>query len=148
MVRPMLADDIKKQMMQAMKNRATVEKEILRVALGEIQMTEVRAGKALADEEAAAVVRKLVKANQETLAVSEDAEQKRVLEEEIRILQALLPSTWDVARIASELAAVADKVKAAPNDGAATGVAMKHLKAAGAPVDGKDVAAAVKQLRA
>lgn len=143
----MLADEIKKQMMQAMKNRATVEKEILRVALGEIQMTEVRSGKPLTDEEVAAVVRKLVKSDQETLAASENDEQKQVLEQEIAILQALLPATWDAARIAAELAAVADAIKSAPSDGAATGVAMKHLKGAGAPVSGKDVAQAVKQIR-
>jgi hypothetical protein len=38
-------------------------------------------------------------------------------------------------------------VKAAGNDGQATGVAMKHLKSLGAEVNGKDVSAAVRQLR-
>lgn len=143
----MLVDDIKKRVMQAMKNHATVEKEILRVALGEIQMAEVRSDKSVTDEEAFAVVRKLVKSNHETMAMSEDAEQKRVLAEEIAILESLLPATWDVARIVQELGSVADAIKGAPNDGAATGVAMKHLKGAGAPVGGKDVASAVRQIR-
>ncbi len=143
----MLIDDIKKRAMQAMKSGATVEKEILRVALGEIQMAEVRGGKPSTDEEGFAVVRKLVKSNQETLAATADAEQKRILEQEITILETLLPASWDVARIVQELSGAADAIKAAANDGAATGVAMKQLKAAGAPVGGKDVAAAVKQIR-
>jgi hypothetical protein len=42
---------------------------------------------------------------------------------------------------------VAGAIKAAGNDGQATGVAMKHLKSAGASVDGKTVAEAVKQIR-
>jgi uncharacterized protein len=46
------------------------------------------------------------------------------------------------------LAPVADAIRAAGNDGQATGVAMKQLKSTGATVDGKTVAAAVKQLRA
>jgi hypothetical protein len=46
------------------------------------------------------------------------------------------------------LGPVTDAVRGAANDGAATGVAMKHLKASGAAVDGKVVSAAVKRLRA
>jgi len=42
---------------------------------------------------------------------------------------------------------VAEAIKAAGNDGQATGVAMKHLKSTGAVVSGKDVAAVVKTLR-
>jgi len=45
------------------------------------------------------------------------------------------------------LAGVTDAIRAAGNDGQATGVAMKELKKAGAVVNGKDVSAAVKQLR-
>ena len=45
------------------------------------------------------------------------------------------------------LAPVVDALKAAGNDGQATGVAMKHLKSVGAVVTGKEVTAAVKKLR-
>ncbi|MEB2310460.1 MAG: GatB/YqeY domain-containing protein [Sorangiineae bacterium] len=143
----MQKDDLKRQMMAAMKKHATVEKEILRVVLGEVDVAESRGGKPLSEEELLGVVRKLLKSNEETLAISEREEQRRVLEEENAILQALLPARWEVARIASELAAFAAELRAAPNDGAATGLAMKRLKAAAAPVDGKDVALAVRQLR-
>lgn len=143
----MLADEIKKQMMAALKAHDTVTKEVLRTALGEIQMTGMKEGRDLTDEETAAIVRKLVKSNEETLAVATNEEQKRTLVRENEVLRALLPKSLGVADIVAALAPVADAVRAAGNDGQATGVAMKHLKAQGARVEGKDVSAAVKQLR-
>jgi uncharacterized protein YqeY len=142
-----LSEEIKKRMLQAMKAGRTLEKEILRVALGEIQTQEARANQALSDDEVAAVVRKLVKNNQETLGVSESAEQKAQLAEEITVLESLLPKALGVDEIVAALAAVADAVRAAGNDGQATGVAMKHLRSTGAVVTGKEVTAAVKQIR-
>jgi len=142
-----LSEEIKKRMLQAMKAGRTLEKEILRVALGEIQTQEARANQALSDDEVAAVVRKLVKNNQETLGVSESAEQKAQLAEEITVLESLLPKALGVDEIVAALAAVADAVRAAGNDGQATGVAMKHLKSTGAVVTGKEITAAVKQIR-
>ena len=41
----------------------------------------------------------------------------------------------------------AEQIKAAGNDGQATGIAMKQLKSQGAVVNGKDVGAAVALLR-
>ncbi|MCC6663327.1 MAG: GatB/YqeY domain-containing protein [Polyangiaceae bacterium] len=143
----MLSEEIKKRMLQAMKAGRTLEKEILRVALGEIQTQEARANQAMSDDDVAAVVRKLVKNNQETLGVSESAEQKAQLAEEITVLESLLPKALGVDEIVAALAAVADAVRAAGNDGQATGVAMKHLKSTGAVVTGKEVTAAVKQIR-
>jgi uncharacterized protein YqeY len=143
-----LSQEIKTRMLQALKAGRTVEKEILRVALGEIQTQEARTSDPMTDEQAQAIVRKLVKSNQETLASSEDDEQKRVLVEEIAILESLLPKSLGVDDIIAALAPVAEGVKAAGNDGQATGVAMKHLKASGATVNGKDVSEAVRQMRA
>jgi len=142
----MLVDEIKKRVMAAIKARSDVEKEVLRVALGEIQTVEARGSK-LSDDEAAAIVRKLVKSNQETLAVSNDASQKDVLKQEICVLESLLPKTLEVEQIVIALSPVQDAIKAAGSDGQATGIAMKHLKSTGAAVGGKDVAEAVKRMR-
>jgi uncharacterized protein len=142
----MLVDELKKRVMQAIKSRNDIEKEVLRVALGEIQTVEARGAK-LTDEEAGAIVRKLVKANQETIAVSENPEQKAVLQQEIAILESLLPKTLGVEEIVIALAPAIEAIKGAANDGQATGIAMKHLKSTGASVGGKDVAEAVKRLR-
>mgnify|MGYP003577505523 CR=1 FL=1 len=143
----MLLVAIKAQMFKAMKAGNTVEKEILRVAVGEITTDRVREGRTGSDEEAQALLRKLIKSNDESIAVSEDPAKKAVLEEENRILSVFLPKSLDVDAIVGALAPVADAVKAASNEGQATGVAMKHLKSTGAVVQGKDVAQAVKRLR-
>jgi uncharacterized protein YqeY len=143
----MLVDEIKKRMMAALKAGNTVEKEVLGVALGEIQTAEAR-GTAGGDEAAAAVVRKLIKSNEETLALSESAEQKATLAREVEILRALLPQTMSVAQIVEALAPVHAELRAAGNDGQATGVAMKRLKSTGAVVTGKEVTEAVKKIRA
>jgi uncharacterized protein YqeY len=144
----MLLDEIKARMFKAMKAGAIVEKEILRVAVGEITMEQAREGRKGSDEEAQAILKKLVKSNEESLAVVSDPEKRAVLEEEIRILAAFLPKSLSVEEIVAALAPVVDAVRAAGNDGQATGVAMKHLKSSGATVGGKDVSEAVRKLRA
>jgi len=63
-------------------------------------------------------------------------------------LEALLPATLDRAAIRRELEPIAAELKAAKADGQATGLAMKHLKQKGLAVDGGEVAAAVKEIRA
>jgi uncharacterized protein YqeY len=144
----MLLDEIKAQMFRAMKAGNVVEKEILRVAVGEITTEAARDGRRGDDDEARAIVRKLIKSNEETLATVTAPEQRAVLEEELRILGAFLPKSLGVDEIVLALAPVADAVRSAAGEGQATGVAMKHLKSSGANVNGKDVAVAVKRLRA
>jgi len=142
-----IVDDIKKRITEAMRAKKVVDREILRLALSEIQMIEVRTGTPATDDEAAKIIKKILKANAETAAAGPSAEARARLDEENVILESLVPKTWDAARIASELAPVAAEIKAAKSDGQATGVAMKHLKGLGATVEGKDVGDAVKKLR-
>lgn len=142
----MLADEIKARMFAAMKAGRIVEKEILRVALGEIQTAASRTDK-LGEDEVAAIVRKLVKSNRETLDLSTSDEQKATLEDEIDILESLLPKGLDADGVASALEAVKDGIRAAGSDGQATGIAMKTLKGLGITVDGKLVTEVVKKLR-
>jgi hypothetical protein len=142
----MLVDTLKSRAAAAMKAKDSVAMSILRLALGEIQTAEARSGKALTDDEAAAVVRKLLKSNEETLGHAQ-GEQRATLEKENEILRSVLPAGLTPDQIAEMLAPVADAIKAAKNDGQATGVAMKHLKSTGASVQGNDVAVAVKKIR-
>ncbi len=144
----MLLDEIKRQMMAAMKAHDTVRKEILRVALGELSMAAERAGGTLADEPVQGILRKLVKSNQDTLALTGDPAQQETLRKEIAGLEELLPKTLDADGIVALLEPVRDAIRAAANDGQATGVAMKHLKTTGAAVQGKDVGDAVRRIRA
>jgi hypothetical protein len=143
----MLVDEIKRRITAAMKAGNTVEKDILRLAYGEVQTAEAR-GTAVSDDGVAAIVRKLIKSNEETIAATAEGDAKRLLVEENVVLASLLPKSMTVADIVEALAPVRDAIKAAGNDGQATGAAMKHLKSTGAVVNGKDVTEAVKQIRA
>ena len=142
-----LLQEIKQQVLEAMKAKDTLAKDVLRVVQGDIELAETRSGKALSDDEAQKIVRKLIKSNQETLAVNPDAQTAEKLNKEIAILEALLPRTLSVDEIIAALDSVKDGIQAAGNDGQATGVAMKHLKPQGLAVDGKDVSEAVRQIR-
>jgi uncharacterized protein YqeY len=142
----MLLDDVKVRMRSALKAGRSTEKEILGVLAGELQTVEARKG-SLTDEEAVNIVRKLVKSNRETLELSTDPAQRAKLEEEIGILEGLLPKALDENGVRAALEPQLAAIRVAANDGQATGVAMKALKAAGAVVDGKLVGVVVKQLR-
>lgn len=144
----MLKDELKREMMQALRDKRSVEKEVLRVALGEVQAEENRRGSDISDEEAQKIVRKLIKSNTESLAVTKDQAGRDKLELENRTLESMLPKQLGLDEVLAALAAKSAEIKAAGNEGQATGIAMKHLKSTGAQVDGKTVSEAVKKLRA
>jgi uncharacterized protein YqeY len=145
-----LADQIKTRMRAAMQARDEVTRNILGLALGEIQTAEARANRALDEAEVTAVVRKLLKSNEETLALGGggEGEAAEALRKEIAVLSSLLPKSMSPDDIAAALGPVVDAVRAAKSDGQAMGVAMKHLKASGATVESADVQKAVAKLRA
>ncbi len=143
----MLTDDLKKRVSEAVKAQDTVARDVLRLALGELQMNEARKNAPLGDDEAAAIVRKLVKSNEETLGHTTDAERAATLRHEIEVLSSVLPASLTPDQIAELLAPQREAIRAAKNDGQATGIAMKHLKSTGASANGQDVTLAVKKLR-
>jgi uncharacterized protein YqeY len=145
----MLVDEIKKRVALAMRSGDTVTRDVLRLALGEIQTAEARKNAPLSEEDAAASLRKLIKSNEETLgALPAGDDRIAPLKREVEVLLSLLPTQMNAAEIVAALAGQVDAIKAAGNDGQATGIAMKHLKASGAAVNGAEVTAAVKQIRA
>ena len=143
----MLQDEIKKRVVQAMKVKDAATRDVLKVALGELQLNEARAGRALSPEQEQQTIRKMVKSARETIDATDDPALTSKLETEIELLDSLLPQTLSVDEIVAALEAIKGPITDAANDGQATGVAMKHLKAGDASVDGKDVAAAVRQMR-
>ena len=142
----MVIETLKARAAEAMKSKDGVATSILRLALGEIQTAEARSNKPVTEDEAVAIVRKLIKSNEETLPHAA-GEQKATLERENALLSSVLPATMTPDQIVAALAPVAEAVRAAKNDGQATGVAMKHLKSSGSSVQGNDVTAAVKRMR-
>ncbi len=143
----MLVEEIRKRRIAALKAHDTVAKNVLSVAQGDIDTIAARASREPTDDDCLQVLRKLVKSNEETRSNTADDAAKDVLTQEIAILLDLLPKTLGVPEVLAALEAVAADVRAAASPGQATGVAMKHLKAIGASVDGKIVAQAVAQLR-
>lgn len=139
----MLIDQIKQRMFQAMKAGETLEKEVLRTAIGEV----TRTGEDATDERVIGVVRKLVKSNQETLAAAQDPAQRETLAREIAVLETFLPKGLDAGQIAALLQPVAAEIRGAAGPGPAMGIAMKVLKANGAAVEARDVQAAIATLR-
>lgn len=143
-----LTDEIKTRMRAAMQARDELTRNILGLALGEIQTAEARANRALEDAEVMAVVRKLLKSNEETLGLGGEGERADALRREIAVLSSLLPRSMSPDDIATALAPVVEAIRGAKSDGQAMGVAMKHLKAAGATVESSDVQKAVANVRA
>jgi uncharacterized protein YqeY len=148
MLRSMLVDDIKRKTAEAVKAGDTVARDVLRLALGEVQTAEARKNAPLTDDEVAQALRKLVKSNDETLAALPAGDARvDAIRHENATLASVLPAQLTPAQIVEKLAELRDAIKAANNDGQATGIAMKHLKAAGASVNGTDVGAAIKLIR-
>jgi uncharacterized protein YqeY len=144
----MLVDNIKKRIAAAVKQGDTITRDVLRLALGEIQTAEARKNAPVSEDDAAAALRKLIKSNEETLAALPSADERgAILKKEVEVLTSFLPAQLSVDQIVEALAAQAAAIKTAASDGQATGMAMKHLKGSGAAVNGADVTAAVKKLR-
>lgn len=143
----MLIGTLKARITQAVKEKDEVARDVLRLAFGEVQTAEARNQRPLKDEEVVAIVRKLVKSNDETLALAGDDARASTLRKENEVLSSLLPKSLSPEAIQQALASQIDAIKAAKNDGQAMGIAMKHLKASGATVEAADVTAALKTMR-
>ena len=143
----MLMDQLKERIKSAMKAGNTLERDVFKVALGDLQLQETRQGQTLTDEDVQKGLRKVIKGNREMISAVTDPAVLERMNAEIQILETLLPTTLDPAQIRVVLDAVAEPIRAAGNDGQATGIAMKHLKAQGLAVEGRDVQTVVKQLR-
>lgn len=128
-----------------------VELSVVQVVLGEVDKIKGSTGNEPSDEQVASIIRKIIEANNETIGHMKGRKDKKAdinkLQKENSYLSDYLPKTLSLVEIIQELDAVEDKIKDAKNDGAATGVAMKHLKKNDLSVLGKDVSLAVKKIR-
>ena len=73
MLSTVLVDDIKKQITEAMKSGDAVARDVLRLALSEIETAEARKNAPVSEEDAINAVRKLIKSNEETLGLTADS---------------------------------------------------------------------------
>ncbi len=145
--------DLPAMLKEALKSKNDLARDLLRVVMGEVSTRRVRTGKEPGDEEVYGIIRKLIASNAETRGELEQRGQTgheayERLARENAYLEQLLPRGLDRAALRKELEPIAADLKAAKNDGQATGLAIKHLKQKGLAVPGEEVAAAVKELRA
>ena len=149
----MLVDKLQAAVKQAMRDKDAVCRDTLKLAL-----SEVRSRQALGDvseEEAEKLVRKIIESNRQSMAAlrerdqPDDAAKVEQMAREIEILEEILPKQWSSDDVLAflEQQGVTEQIKAAGADGQAIGLAMKSLKGAGAPVDGKAVGEVVRSIR-
>jgi uncharacterized protein YqeY len=139
-----LLEMMKIDLKRAMFEHDSIKKNILRVAIGEIeqlQMTSQQGNRVVTDDQAAKILRKLLQSNLEVLENTPEGERKHILESENVILNALLPKqlTQDEIRVKLETLDL-DKMPV----GKAMGMAMKLFKETGDFVDGNDVKAVIE----
>jgi len=160
----MIKEEIKKQRIQAMKDREVIKKSILTVALGEIELVETREG-SITEERCQKILRKMIENNDQTIEVlgeppfvdqtmDKEFEKFFTLVAEKNILGSFLPQLWTKKQIKSHLQFIDDshsvstnRIDTMDNMGKAIGTAMRIFKDQQVSVNGKDVAAVVKELR-
>ncbi len=142
----MIAETLKADIKKAMFAKDQLTKDILRVALGDIQ-TQAATHPDFTDADAQKILRKILKSNNETIKLTTDQATKDKLAKENVILNTYLPQNLSPEKIAELLKPLSEKIRDAGNTGQAMGIAMKTLKATGQPIDAKDVSAEITKIR-
>lgn len=142
-----LIDALKTDFLDLRKQRNPLA-SVLSVILGDIQLLEAK-GKEVSDGDAVAMIKKLIKNNNETVEAikNNDPNDVRIstLIHENWHLSNYLPETLSPDSIRNELtkAGLLDKLALLSNDGQKIGMAMKHLKGAKLSVEVDDVKQAI-----
>lgn len=140
----MLEDLIRKDLMQASKDKNVLAKNILSLALGEIQTVEAR-GKVLTEKDKQDIISKLVKSNTQTSNQLQDGDQRKIdLVLENELLQQYLPKTLSREETSALIASV--DTSASKTSGQAIGLVMKCAKLNDIPVDNAVVKELVENL--
>jgi len=146
-------ETLRQSLIMAMKEKRNDEKDILRVALGEIQSVESREG-SITEEKCQKILKKIVDSNKQNLDKYSDNmtdEQKEKMEKENEILEKFITKTMTKDQIIFRLyiagSPIVLQIEQEPNVGKCIGMAMKYFNSYGDPVDGKVVAEAVREMK-
>ena len=144
----MIVEKITAGIKEAMLARNDAKRGILKVALGDIQALQFSKGQKgeVTDEQAIKVIQKIIKGNEETLALS-TPEKAKILSDENEVLKMLLPLAMSEADIRAELTQLTVQIKEAKSEGMAIGIASKLLKSTGKIVDNSIVSKVIKEIR-
>lgn len=127
---------------------SSLERSLYKVVLGEWQMKTAFCEPV--ESIGISIVKKMVKSNQENIAVlPEDDPRVKQFVRENQLLEGLLPAylTKDDVRTALSQSLMTEHLTSAKSDGQAIGLAMKHFAQTGLSVNGNDVKEIVVNLR-
>jgi hypothetical protein len=139
-----LQETIRKQIVLAMKTKMENQKNVLKVILGEMDLQASRSEKQLTDEDGYRIIRKTLQGVEEMLTYKPNDPK---YEAEKATLKLLLPKEFTAEDLKFILSSKVDEIKAAKNDGQATGIAMKFMKERNIIVDGSAVKKVVTEIR-
>lgn len=145
-----IVESMKKRVIESMKNKDTITRDILRVAISDIDAlanTSSQGGKPLSDGQIQKVISNIMKGNTETLQYA-SGDLKAKLERENEILENYIPKSASLDEIESKLNLFREQIVGAKNSGQAIGLSVKFLKEQGVTADGNDVRVIVEKLRA
>lgn len=126
---------LREKLVQAMRDKDNAKKDILRLAIGQIEATEAKlpvnstAEKLLTNS--ISVIKKIVEENNKTIGFQKDEEVKKKLTWENEYLTQFLPVTMEKSAVESLLKPLSEELKTM-KEGQAMGLAMKTLKPHGA----------------
>lgn len=150
----MILEILKQRNIAAIKSKNNVEKNILRVIIGEVETIKSRDGK-ITDDQVYSLIRKQIEANKELINIytlkGKDVSLASLAYKENDILGELLPKTLSPVDIEAEIlnhdGPEYEMIQDAKTDGAGIGVAMKLLKSLKLNVLGDDVKKVVAKIR-
>lgn len=124
----MLINQIKKDQIEARKNKDTVKANLLTTLIGEAEMVGKNNGnRAPSDAEVQVVIKKFIKGIDEILTLTFDKDIQHFLTE-LAILKSYLPEQLSQEQLASEISKIINSLTVA-NPSQAIGVVMKELNA-------------------
>jgi uncharacterized protein YqeY len=145
-----MVEELRARLTESLRRGEETPKQLLRVVLGEVSTLEGRQGR-VSDDEVRNVVKKMVANNTEAIGlIARDPSrsgQSAALAAENDFLLTLLPGLLTGDALRQKLAPLAEQVRAAKNEGQATGVVIRTLKQQGADFLGDEVKRIVDELR-
>ena len=145
----MLIEKIKEEIKSSTLSKDEIKKNILKVALGEINTLQSRSPSST-DDQFIKLLEKLVNSNKETISFAQDVSVKSKLEQEITILSSFIPkkiSVDDLLFILEKNSVLVENIKSAKSDGQAMGQVIKYLKNININFNNSDVTEAIKKIK-
>lgn len=144
-----MLDVLKSRIKEAMRAGRSLERDILKLVVSEIEMlasSKQQAMKPVTEDQIHALIRKIIEGNNITLGVGPNEN----LTQENEILTALVPVLLTQEQISDLLNSdltVIEQIKVAKDEKPATGIGVRFLKSKDVKFSGSDVAEVVKEIR-